>query len=78
MSFSTSSGCPIISHLAFVGDVIIFCNGNRRALDRHKLLLANYERCSGQLVNISKSNFYVAPIISENRIRNIAARLGYR
>lgn len=75
--FSTLSGCPIISHLAFADGVIIFCNGNRRSLERHKALLAAYEGCSGQLVNGLKSNFYVSPTLPVDRAQSISSSLGY-
>lgn len=77
VGYSSVSGCPIVSHLSFVDDVIIFCNGNRRSLLRHKSLLADYEKSSGQMVNVAKSSFFVAPILPVNRSRHIAAHLGY-
>lgn len=61
IAFSTSSGCPLISHLGFADDIMIFCNRNRNSLDKHKSFLAQYESCLGQLINSSKRCFITAP-----------------
>lgn len=77
VTYSTSSGCPVISHLAFADDVVICCNGHRRSLCKHTKLLSAYARSSGQAINASKSSFYVARSTLHTRVLDIAALLGY-
>lgn len=48
-----------VSHLSFADDVIIFVNGCRFSLHRLMNFLHHYETVSGQLINQSKSSFYI-------------------
>ncbi|XP_059278078.1 uncharacterized protein LOC132032473 [Lycium ferocissimum] len=47
---------PIINHLCFDDDVILFSSGNRKSLKRIMRTLKTYEDVSGQLVNKHKSS----------------------
>lgn len=77
VGYSTLSGCPIVSHLAFADDVIVFCNGSRNSLTKHKLFLTFYKSCSGQKVNVANSNFYMASGLSAAHMKCIASALGF-
>lgn len=51
-------GCPFISHLAYADDVLIFSSGTRSSLQILLDILKQYESCSGQRLNVSKSCFF--------------------
>lgn len=46
---------PIINHLAFADDIILFSSGCRRSLDMLMNALSIYEKVSGQKINKHKS-----------------------
>ncbi|XP_070018326.1 uncharacterized protein [Nicotiana sylvestris] len=50
-NFSMNRHVPIINHLAFADDTIIFSSGNKASLHLILNTLATYERDSGQLIN---------------------------
>ncbi|XP_026383722.1 uncharacterized protein LOC113279236 [Papaver somniferum] len=52
----------------------IFCNGNKRSLDKLMLLLLKYQQASGQVVNREKSKCFVGGV-TENMRRSIAESL---
>ena len=58
-TFSAPRNCPIITHLAFADDIIIFTNRSRTSLTKLMDFLAQYERESGHLINKHKSCFVV-------------------
>ncbi|XP_026428491.1 uncharacterized protein LOC113324385 [Papaver somniferum] len=47
------------SHLFFVDDIFIFCNGCKQTLVNLKHLLIEYQNASGQLVSAAKSKIFV-------------------
>lgn len=49
---------PIISHMLFAVDSYIYCGANVRESRRVLELLQQFERASGQKVNLSKSSVY--------------------
>ncbi|KAK4706326.1 hypothetical protein R3W88_034116 [Solanum pinnatisectum] len=50
---------PQINHLGFADDIIIFTSGRRQSLKLIMHTLATYERVSGQLINKTKSHFFL-------------------
>ncbi|KAK6791450.1 hypothetical protein RDI58_010531 [Solanum bulbocastanum] len=50
---------PQINHLSFADDIIIFTSGRRQSLKLIMHTLATYERTSGQLINKTKSHFFL-------------------
>ena len=60
MLFKSSRFCKEISHLAYADDILIFTQANVRPVRELKRCLADYEAASGQLINLAKSNFYIA------------------
>lgn len=48
---------PLISHLGYIDNVIIFCNRSTSSLRKHLSLLQSYFEFLGQKVNSSKANF---------------------
>ncbi|XP_026416392.1 uncharacterized protein LOC113311808 [Papaver somniferum] len=60
------------SHLMFVDDIFIFCNGNKRSLDNLMGMLGKYQCSSGQVVNRAKSKCFVGGVTDtrKNEIAN--------
>ncbi|PKA64112.1 Putative ribonuclease H protein [Apostasia shenzhenica] len=70
-SYSFYTRCDlIVSHLAYADDCIIFCKGNRNAINNILEFLASYQRCSGQKVNKGKSGFICSKNASSDLINN--------
>ena len=63
--------CPLVSHLVFADDVIVFANGGADSLKRVMQILECYQSDSGQLVNVQKSGYLVHPRITVARKRVI-------
>lgn len=57
MSFCTSKQCPIVYHLAFDDDMVIFANGSKHSLKNMMEFLNCYKKVSGQLIKYGKSCF---------------------
>ena len=51
-------GAPVISHLLFADDCIIFTQATKQAAERIQEILNIYNKGSGQLVNKSKSAIF--------------------
>ncbi|XP_026420175.1 uncharacterized protein LOC113316173 [Papaver somniferum] len=47
------------THLFFVDDVFIFCNGAKKSLDNLIKLLNKYQKGSGQIINKAKSKLFI-------------------
>ncbi|XP_042067238.1 uncharacterized protein LOC121810541 [Salvia splendens] len=65
MTFKATRGCMEISHLAYADDIIIFTQAAPTSLRRLKGCLDHYAEVSGQQINLSKSNFYIADVHEE-------------
>lgn len=48
-----------INHLSYADNTILFCSTNKRSVKMMMKVLRNYERVSGQLINLTKSFFYL-------------------
>lgn len=59
--FSMNNRGPIINHLAYVDDIIIFSSGNCRSIRLIMKQIKRYENCSGKKVNKEKSSFLPGP-----------------
>ncbi|VFQ93666.1 unnamed protein product [Cuscuta campestris] len=63
-----------ITHLAFADDLILFTKGDSPTVTSIKLLLSDYEDCSGQQINRGKCSFYIpkkTPLATQRRIQTI-------
>ena len=50
--FSQARGTPIISHLMYANDVMVFSNGSQRSVRVLQQILIQYKRWSGQTINV--------------------------
>lgn len=57
--FKVPRSCPLISHLLFAGDCLIFTNDSQDNLYKVMNFLQLYAKASCQLINSSKSNFLI-------------------
>ncbi|VFQ90741.1 unnamed protein product [Cuscuta campestris] len=63
-----------ITRLAFADDLILFTKGDSPTVTSIKLLLSDYEDCSGQQINRGKCSFYIpkkTPLATQRRIQTI-------
>ncbi|KAL0292127.1 UNVERIFIED_CONTAM: hypothetical protein Sradi_7002100 [Sesamum radiatum] len=63
-----------ITHLSYADDIIIFSNASRRSIRKLMVFLEDYQRISGQQINISKSSFTVSsrcPRSVQQRVHSI-------
>ncbi|OIT30618.1 putative ribonuclease h protein [Nicotiana attenuata] len=72
--FSMPTNAPLINHLAYVDDVIIFSSGNQKSI---KLIMKEIRTNSGQQVNSNKSHFLTAPRTTTARINRLRACTGF-
>nr|XP_027099065.1 uncharacterized protein LOC113718354 [Coffea arabica] len=71
VNFKVPYACPSITHLAFADDILIFANGSSYSLKAIMHVLEEYQRCSGQLINVLKSCYLVHPSLPPTRRRVI-------
>ncbi|KAL8525380.1 hypothetical protein ACS0TY_014852 [Phlomoides rotata] len=69
-------GAPPVSHLFFADDSIIFGRANKREVSRLKSILNVYEKASGQVVNLGKSDICFSGGVPSARQDVLASLLG--
>lgn len=52
---------PVVTHLFCADDSIAFCNATVEEAEVMSEILSKYEQCSGQKVNLEKSEVYFSP-----------------
>ncbi|KAL0925744.1 hypothetical protein M5K25_004114 [Dendrobium thyrsiflorum] len=70
-AFSKNNGGIDISHLCFIDDIIIFCNGSIQCVKKVKKFLTSFERVSGLKFNNSKFSFIGGKGMSSMHYNNI-------
>lgn len=45
--YFATSGCPVVTHLAYADDLLLFCAGETSAISAYMNVLHKYENCSG-------------------------------
>lgn len=66
-SFSHSLGAPLISHLLYAYDLLIFVNGEMSSIPRLMQILEIYERWSRPLISKEKTTIFFSKHISMSR-----------
>ncbi|KAL6566692.1 hypothetical protein OROMI_015096 [Orobanche minor] len=69
-------GAPSVSHLLFADDSIIFGRANEKEIRKVSGILRDYEKASGQLINLSKSEISFSRGISSQHGETLAKMLG--
>ncbi|XP_052486336.1 uncharacterized protein LOC128041067 [Gossypium raimondii] len=69
---------PIISHLLFADDCILFGEASKSSARNLKAILQEYETCSGQCVNFSKSMIFFSSNFEEGDKGRLSAKMGIR
>ncbi|KAF5464536.1 hypothetical protein F2P56_014607 [Juglans regia] len=70
-SFSHPQGAPLISHLLYADDIIVFANGGRSSIKRISDIFNIYEEWSGQRVSKEKSAIFFSKNMSLSRRRSL-------
>ncbi|XP_035540253.1 uncharacterized protein LOC118344233 [Juglans regia] len=70
-------GTPIVSHLLYADDIVIFANGNKASMKSISKILELYEDWSGQIVSKAKSSFIFSKRISLHRRRSTLSITGF-
>ncbi|XP_040995112.1 uncharacterized protein LOC121241423 [Juglans microcarpa x Juglans regia] len=75
--FTQARGTPLVSHLMYADDIVIFANGGKRSMRSLMQVLKCYEGWSGQMLNKDKSAIYFSKSISLSRKGNIILTTGF-
>ncbi|VFR01632.1 unnamed protein product [Cuscuta campestris] len=67
---------PVVSHLSFADDLILFVNGDVRNLLRLRKLIEKYAYDSGETINKGKCRFYCSKSVVLNKVLRMEAALG--
>ncbi|XP_074289594.1 uncharacterized protein LOC141614747 [Silene latifolia] len=71
-----ATNAPVVSHLLFADDSILFVKANQLEANRVKGILNRYEMASGQRVNYDKTTVSFSHCTTDERKRSIADCLG--
>ncbi|XP_057425990.1 uncharacterized protein LOC130719383 [Lotus japonicus] len=69
---------PVISHLLFADDSIIFARSTREEMECVKNILSTYERVSGQVINLDKSTLIGSRNVPQNRLNELKGLLNVK
>nr|XP_027095950.1 uncharacterized protein LOC113715848 [Coffea arabica] len=67
---------PIISHLFFADDSLIFCKANMKQASEIMKILKIYEETSGQLINLDKSSVFFSKNMSMEQRKDVCNSMG--
>ncbi|KAL5754457.1 hypothetical protein ACOSP7_022677 [Xanthoceras sorbifolium] len=68
-------GSPLVSHLFFVDDSILFCRASMESCEEIKRILEVYGKGSGQVVNLQKSSLTFSPNVVQEVRREVQSLL---
>ncbi|TXG59223.1 hypothetical protein EZV62_013796 [Acer yangbiense] len=71
-------GAPLVSHLLYADDILIFANGGKRSIRNLVKAFETYEKWSGQRMNKDKSAIFPSKYISSARKRDLLHVTGFR
>lgn len=67
---------PIVSHLFFADDTILFTRATNEEADEVKRIIEQYEAASGQRINLDKTEITCSANVSSARRQELSTRLG--
>ncbi|XP_071905812.1 uncharacterized protein [Coffea arabica] len=67
---------PVLTHLFFADDSIIFCKANKNEAVEIMKVLKTYENASGQLVNLDKSAVFFSKNVDNEQKKDVCLALG--
>ncbi|KAF5481513.1 hypothetical protein F2P56_002155 [Juglans regia] len=76
--FSHPIGAPLVSHLLYVDDILVFANGGKRSMKNLMHTLDIYERWSSQEISMDKSALFLSKLISTSRKRSLLSLTGFK
>ncbi|KAK3194849.1 hypothetical protein Dsin_026159 [Dipteronia sinensis] len=74
--FKCSRGGPVISHLFFADDSLIFTKANDKNYQAIRSILVEYEKASGHAINYEKSAICTIPSFSNTKRKRLASLIG--
>ncbi|XP_027182183.1 uncharacterized protein LOC113780597 [Coffea eugenioides] len=77
MGFCIPRGCPLVTHLGYADDVLIFSSVSARSLKLVKRVLTTYEAVFGQMINAGKSCFLLHPKVCPSKKMAIQRLTGF-
>lgn len=75
--FNHTRGAPLISHLLYVDDVVVFANGGQSSVKKIRDTFKMYEEWSGQVVSQEKSSVFLSKNITAARRRGLLCLTGF-
>lgn len=66
-----------LNHLAYVDDTIIFASADPYSLGKIIEVLSKYEHTSGQMINKTKSSFYMHSTVSSTSFNSVGTITGF-
>ncbi|PKU82193.1 Putative ribonuclease H protein [Dendrobium catenatum] len=78
ISMKISPNAPLISHLMYADDLIIFSEANKISLKTISAILKNYCKWTGQVVNSGKSSLLFSKSISRSSVKNLSRLLNFK
>ncbi|XP_040986544.1 uncharacterized protein LOC121234610 [Juglans microcarpa x Juglans regia] len=76
--FSHPIGAPLVSHLLYADDILIFANGGKRSIKNLMHTPDIYERRSSQQISRDKSALFLSKLISTSRKRSLLSLTGFK
>ena len=73
---SICRGCPLITHLFFADDSLLFCKVKEQECHALLSILNRYEEASGQKINTDKSSIFFSPNTPQELRESILNILG--
>ncbi|KAF8407579.1 hypothetical protein HHK36_006713 [Tetracentron sinense] len=77
LPFAHPSGAPIISHLLYADDVVIFVNACKKSVQNLMEVLKEYESWTGQRVNKDKSAIFFSKKLGAQQKRELLHEIGF-
>ncbi|KAL4347725.1 hypothetical protein GQ457_17G013090 [Hibiscus cannabinus] len=69
--------CPVVSHLMFADDCVLFTKANQANCESVKHILHSFQSATGQMVNWGKSSVFFSSNISVNAKSHLTNVLGF-